>query len=223
MFKILVLEDDKNARNLMVEFLNMSGFDVVAVENGVQGIEAFSKENFDMIITDVMMDEMDGNEFAEYVRSKDKNIHIIMTTALGEFKSKEKGYLNGVDDYIVKPINYDELVLKVKSILRRCKSNELNIFSFSDFKMEEKNNDILVCGQLISLRKKEYELLHKMLSNPNKLFTREELIEEFWSDDIDVSDRVIDTQIKRIRNKTKCSSFEIVTVRGIGYKVIINE
>lgn len=221
MFKVLVVEDDNNIRSLVSKFLENEGFEVSQAVDGHEGLKIYEEQHFDILITDVMMPKTDGNELANIIRMQNKDIPIMMLTALESIDDKEKSFLSGSDDYMVKPVDMKELVLRVKALLRRYKIATENKIQHKRIHMDFKSLVVTVSGQNIELTQKEFKLLYKLISNPNTIFTRNQLINEIWGFESESYDRTVDTHVKRIREKVKCEDIQLVTVRGLGYKVVL--
>ena len=221
MFKVLVVEDDSNIRSLVSKFLENEGFEVSQAVDGQEALRIYEEQHFDILITDVMMPKTDGNELANIIRVQNKDIPIMMLTALESIDDKEKSFLSGSDDYMVKPVDMKELVLRVKALLRRYKIATENKIDYKSLHMDFKSLVVTVSGQNIELTQKEFGLLYKLISNPNTIFTRNQLINEIWGYESESYDRTVDTHVKRIREKVKCEDIQLITVRGLGYKVVL--
>lgn len=221
MFHILFAEDDMNLRNVVTKTLCNSGYTVVAVADGKAAYESFCSEQFDLVITDIMMPYMDGNQLTAEIRKISEDTPILMLTALDAIDDKEKGFNSGADDYLVKPFELKELVLRAKALMRRYNAVSENKIILPHTELNYNTNTALINGQSTELTKKEFLLLFKLLSNPNIIFSREQLINEIWGYDSDSGDRTVDTHIKWLRDKAENDDFKIVTVRGLGYKVIL--
>lgn len=225
MFKILVLEDDKKLNESICLFLEKNGYKAYSSHSADEAYSLMYENTFDLIISDIMMDGEDGFEFATTVRKTNAEIPILFMTALDDFSSKQKGYNAGIDDYMVKPVNLDELLLHIKALLRRAKiatSREIRVGSLV---MNIDEYSASVDGKEIIFSAKEFNILYKLLSYPKKTFTRTQLMDEFWSADTETSTRTVDVYLTKIREKIACcKDVEIQTVYGVGYKaVIINE
>ena len=220
MLKILVVEDDENIRKLTSKNLSNNGFSIIECKNGQEAIDIFQNQHFDLIITDIMMPKIDGNELSLEIRKINKDIPIIMLTALESFNDKEKGFVSGADDYMVKPVDMKELILRVKALLRRYKIFSENKIEMNSIVLYSNTNTVKVNEENIELTKKEFLLLFKLLSNFNIIFTREQLMNEIWGYDSLSDDRTVDTHIKKLRERITCDDFEIITVRGLGYKAV---
>ena len=222
MFQILVVEDDRDLNRTVCAYLNNSGYRATGCLNGSDAYDAMYEKVFDLIVSDIMMPGIDGFEFAKTVRTLNENIPIIFMTARDDFASKQRGYRIGVDDYMVKPIDLDELFLRIGALLRRAKiaaSRKLEVGSFS-MDMDER---IALLGQEeISLTNREFNILYKLLSYPKKTFTRQQLMDEFWDADTQTAPRAVDVYMTKLRSKlSDCTDFEIKTVHGLGYKAVV--
>ena len=222
MFQILVVEDDKDLNRTVCAFLNNSGYGATGAFSAGEAYDAMYETVFDLIVSDIMMPGIDGFEFARTVRSLNENIPILFMTARDDFASKQRGYRIGVDDYMVKPIDLDELFLRVGALLRRAKiasSRKLEIGSFS---MDMDEHIAMLGEEEISLTHREFNILYKLLSYPRKTFTRQQLMDEFWDADTDTALRAVDVYMTKNRSKLAgCQDFEIKTVHGLGYKAVV--
>ena len=222
MIKIMVVEDDTNIRKLMKTVLEQNGYEPLMATNGLEALKILDKQHIDLIVLDIMMPEMDGYELTEILRESGSAVPILMVTAKETLSDKKQGFMAGVDDYLVKPINEEEMILRIGALLRRSKIA-------SDRKLvvgtTELNYDELVivwAGQKVVPPKKEFLLLFKFLSYPNKIFTRRQLIDEIWSMESETDERTVDVHINRLRERFKDNDdFELVTVRGLGYKAVL--
>jgi len=221
MLNILVVEDDYRLREIIAKNLERNGYEVLQAVNGEEGYQTFEETYVDLIITDIMMPKVDGNALVKRVRYLNKDIPIIMLTALESYYDKEKSYNNGADDYMVKPVNMKELLLRIKALLKRYKIVSESMYELGPLHMDFKSKTCLVDQKQINLTVKEFDLLYKLLSSPNQIFTREQLLNEIWGYDTESYERTVDTHIKRLREKISIKEFEIVTVRGLGYKVVL--
>ena len=222
MVKILVVEDDKTMNKLVSSYLRDNGYEVKSCFNGVEALEALEGSRYSMIISDIMMPHMDGFELAESIRLTDKTTPIIFMSAKDDKPSKLYGYKIGVDDYITKPFDIDILMMKITAILRRAKIESDKVLEVGNFIMNTDERTATIDGKEISLTAREFDILFKFLSYPKKTFTRSALMEEFWDYDSSATSRTVDVYIAKIREKTaECTSFEILTVHGLGYKAII--
>lgn len=223
MNKILIIEDDLNHLELYKSFLLQSQFKVVTAQDGKEALEILDKQAVDLIITDVMMPEMDGYEFSGLLREAGDETPILMITAKDTFEDKKKGFRIGIDDYMVKPIDVNEMVLRVEALLRRAKILHENELRMGNTTLYQETLQIEENDNRMELPQKEFQLLYKLLAYPNKIFTRQQLMDEIWGYDSDSDERTVDVHIKRLRDKLhKNIDFQIVTVRGLGYKAVQN-
>lgn len=225
MFKILVLEDDVKLNDSVRLFLENNGYSSVAAFSAAEAYTAVYDNKFDLIISDVMMNGEDGFEFAKNIRNENAEIPILFMTALDDFSSKKKGYNAGIDDYMVKPVNLDELLLHIEALLRRAKIATNREIKIGSLVMNIDEYSATIDGEEVIFSAKEFNILYKLLSYPKKTFTRTQLMDEFWSADTDTSVRTVDVYLTKIREKiSKCKDVQIQTVYGVGYKaVIVNE
>ncbi len=222
MFKILVVEDDKNLRKLIVTCLEKANYTVFESINGEQALNLIDKEYIDLIVTDIMMPEMNGYELIKELRDAKYEVPILIITAKDDIEDKRQGFNLGADDYMVKPINIDELILRVKSLLKRAKQANEKIIKIGEVELNYDKLELKKKEKTYQLTQKEFYLIYKLLSSPDTIFKRQELIEEIWGLENESDYRTIDVHIKRIREKLDdIKEFEIVTIRGIGYKAII--
>ncbi len=222
MLKILVVDDDKALNALVCSYLSDNGYEYRACFNGREAIEVFEKEETDLIITDVMMPEMDGFAFAAKVRESDKQIPILFMTALDDKPSKQLGYRIGIDDYVVKPFDCDLLILRVAALLRRANIERSRELVAGNLRMNKDEHTAYADGVELPLTVREFDLLFKFLSFPKRTFTRAQLMDEFWGFDSSATSRTVDVYMVKLREKTAaCNGFEIVTVHGLGYKAVL--
>lgn len=222
MYKILVVEDDSRLNQAACNFLNNSGYPAMGVLNVSDAYNAMYHTKFDLIISDIMMPEIDGFEFAETIRESDQTTPILFMTAKDDMPSKSKGYMAGIDDYMVKPINFEELLLHVRALLRRAGIMSQKILTLGNFSMNAEQMTVTVNGEDIPVTVREFNILFKMLSYPKKAFSRAQLMEEFWDADSDATLRAVDMYIAKLRDKfADRPEFKIVTVYGMGYKAVI--
>lgn len=221
MFKIIVIDDDINLNFLIAKVLTKNGYQVYQCYNAESAYDVLDKNYIDLIITDIMMPGIDGYKFTESLRKEKIDIPILMITAKEEFKDKAMGFNVGADDYLVKPINLDELVLRVKALLRRAKINNEKKVSIGTTSLDYNTFTVQTLDEVVELPQKEFNILFKLFSYPNQIFTRTQLMNEFWGMLSESDERTIDVHINRLRDKFKDNpDFEIVTVRGLGYKVV---
>ncbi|MBQ2872714.1 MAG: response regulator transcription factor [Bacilli bacterium] len=221
MVTILVVEDNEHTR-LLTEARLKKYYNVVTAENGSQAIDIFYEKQIDLIVTDIMMPVMDGYEMLKCLRDNKEEVPILFLTAKSTFESKRMGYDLGIDDYITKPIDYEELLLRIKALLRRANISSKMKINIGTFIMDENDYSVYNDGNKIELTKKEFELLFKLLSYPNKVMTKIQLLEAIWGYESNSSEDTIKTHINKIRNKLKdVKYFEIISVKGLGYKVVM--
>ncbi|MNO19632.1 Heme response regulator HssR [compost metagenome] len=222
MFKILVVEDDKEINYAVCLFLKQSGYDAVGCLDANEAYNAMYAGAFDLIISDIMMPKIDGFEFAETVRRLNQEIPILFVTARDDLTSKQKGFRAGIDDYMVKPIELDELILRIKALLRRAGIANSKQLTLGGLVINEEERSASLNGEDIPLTVREFNLLFKMLSYPKKTFTRSQLMDEFWDAESGSGPRAVDVYITKLREKfAACTDFEIVTVHGLGYKAVV--
>ena len=222
MFKILVVEDDCELNRSVCSFLNNSGYEATGCQNADEAYDAMYDTIFDIIVSDIMMPEIDGYEFAKTVRSLNEEIPILFMTARDDFASKQRGYRIGIDDYMIKPIDLDELVLRIGALLRRAKIASSRTLTVGSFRMDMDERTAYLNDEEIPLTVREFNLLYKLLSYPKKTFTRTQLMDEFWDAETASGTRTVDVYMTKLRSKlSECTDFEIVTVHGMGYKAVI--
>lgn len=224
MFNILVVEDDKNLRKLITTYLQRNKYNTYEATNGEEALNVLDQSYIDLIVSDIMMPKMDGYELIKSLRKAKYDVPILIITAKSEIEDKKEGFLLGADDYMVKPIDIEEMLLRIQVLLRRSKSASEKKIQIGDLLLNYNQLSVIKKDKVYNLAQKEFYLLYKLLSTPNTIFTRQELIEEVWGLESDSDYRTVDVHIKRIREKMKdVDEFEIVTIRGIGYKAIIHE
>lgn len=219
MINLLIVEDDKNLRRLMEVFLKENGFEVFLAEDGEKAVEIFYDYHIDLVLCDIMMPKVNGYNLVKELKKFNYDLPIIMVTAKESFEDKKKGFLIGADDYMVKPIDLDEMLLRINALLRRAKIANEHKLVIGNVMLDYDALTITKGEKIIELTKKEFYLLFKLLSYPKQIFTRQQLIEEIWGMDIESDERTVDVHIKRIREKlSDFDEFKIITVRGLGYK-----
>ena len=224
MFNILVVEDDKNLRKLITTYLQRNKYNTYEATNGEEALNVLDQSYIDLIVSDIMMPKMDGYELIKSLREAKYDVPILIITAKSEIEDKKEGFLLGADDYMVKPIDIEEMLLRIQVLLRRSKSASEKKIQIGELLLNYNQLSVIKKDKVYNLAQKEFYLLYKLLSTPNTIFTRQELIEEVWGLESDSDYRTVDVHIKRIREKMKdVDEFEIVTIRGIGYKAIIHE
>lgn len=222
MFKILVLEDDQELNRTVCTFLNNSGYEAVGCLNANEAYDALYENMIDLIVSDIMMPGVDGFEFAKNVRDVNSEIPILFMTARDDIASKQRGFRIGVDDYMVKPIDLDELFLRIGALLRRAKIAASRKLEIGSFVMDADEHTAYLGEEEISLTSREFSILYKLLSYPKKTFTRTQLMDEFWDADTATAPRAVDVYMTKLRQKlSSCEDFEIKTVHGLGYKAVI--
>ena len=222
MFKILVLEDDKELNRTVCAFLNNSGYEAVGCINANEAYDALYENTIDLIVSDIMMPGVDGFEFARNVRDVNNDIPILFMTARDDIASKQRGFRIGVDDYMVNPIDLDELFLRIGALLRRAKIASSRKLEIGSFVMDADEHTAYLGDDEISLTSREFNILYKLLSYPKKTFTRTQLMDEFWDVDTGTAPRAVDVYMTKLRQKlSDCEDFEIKTVHGLGYKAVI--
>ncbi len=222
MFKILVVEDDRELNKTVCSFLNRNGYDATGCLTANDAYDALYENIFDLIISDIMMPHIDGFEFASNVRDTNEDIPILFVTARDDIASKQKGFRIGVDDYMVKPINLDELILRIGALLRRAKIATSRKLEVGNFRMDADEHTAYLGDEEIIFTSREFDILYKLLSYPKKTFTRTQLMDEFWDADSETAPRAVDVYMTKLRSKLSCcEDFEIKTVHGLGYKAVI--
>ena len=222
MFNILVVEDDRDLNKSVCSFLNHSGYEATGCLSAAEAYDALYEKTFDLIVSDIMMPGIDGFELAKNVRALNEDIPILFVTARDDIASKQRGFRIGVDDYMVKPIDLDELFLRIGALLRRAKIASSRKLTVGSFVMDADEHTAYLDGQEIPMTRREFSILYKLLSYPKKTFTRTQLMDEFWDADTETAPRAVDVYMTKLRGKLAgCTDFEIVTVHGLGYKVVI--
>lgn len=222
MFKILIVEDDKDLNRTVCVYLNQNGYEAQGCLNAVDAYDAMYSSAFDLIVSDIMMPEIDGFEFAAAVRELNENIPILFMTARDDFASKQKGYRLGIDDYMIKPVDLDELLLRIGALLRRAKIASSRRLEIGNLVLDADERTAVLGDDEISLTVREFNILYKLLSYPKKTFTRTQLMDEFWDMDTNTAPRAVDVYMAKLREKfSGCDDFEIVTVHGLGYKAVV--
>ena len=223
MFKLLVVEDDRELNKTVCSYLNQNGYEAVGCLSANEAYDAmYGGTLFDLIVSDIMMPEIDGFEFARTVRELNKEIPILFMTARDDFASKQRGFKMGIDDYMVKPIDLDELLLRVEALLRRAKIATSKKLTVGSLTLDAEEHTAYFHDEEIPLTVREFNLIYKLLSYPKKTFTRSQLMDEFWGVESDTGLRAVDVYITKLRDKfSACHDFEIKTVRGLGYKAVL--
>ena len=221
MFSILVCEDDFAIKTMISTKLKQENYSVHTAQNGQEALNLMEKQQIDLVISDIMMPEMDGYEFVQTLRETKHTLPILMITAKSQLESLEAAFKLGVDDYMVKPLRLEELVLRVKALLRRSQLEADKVLTFTHTRLDYNALTMtdLTTGEQVQIPPKEFFLLYKLLSHPEKIFTRLDLLDDIWGMEEDYDERLVDACIKRLRQKMKGNEdFDIVTVRGLGYK-----
>jgi DNA-binding response OmpR family regulator len=219
MFNILVVDDNESIRKLMTAYLVRAGYKVYCAGDGLEALEVLDKEQIDLMIADIMMPNMDGYTLTQELRTSYYNFPILMITAKERIEDKRKGFAAGTDDYMVKPIDFDEMLLRVAALLRRARISTEHRIVIGDVILDYDSLTVKTKDETIILPKKEFYLLFKLLSYPDKIFTRQDLMDEIWGYDNETDERTVDVHIKRLREKfDNLTEFKILTVRGLGYK-----
>ena len=221
MFRILIVEDDGEVRQLFERVLVKNGYTAIGVSDGKEALEYLSHDYVDLVISDIMMPGMDGYALARSIREQSPAMPILMITAKGDFNDVSQGFFSGADDYMVKPINVNEMVLRVKALLRRAEMNHERRQKIGDTLMECDSLTVSRNGESQVLPQKEFMLLYKMAAYPGKIFTRQQLMDEIWGYDSESDTHTVDVHIGRLRDRFRDNKdFKIVTIRGVGYKVV---
>lgn len=221
MFNILVAEDNPDMRELFCTVLNDGGYRAIAASDGMEALDIMEKEYIDLIVADIMMPGMNGYELTEAIRGADYDLPILTVTAKDQFADMQKAFRIGTDDYMIKPINVKELLLRVEALLRRAKISTEKKIVVGNTVLNYDALTVTVNGVESILPQKEFYLLYKLLSYPNKIFTRQQLMDEIWGMFSETDERTVNTHINRLRDRFQnCHDFEIVTIRGLGYKVV---
>lgn len=220
MVNILVVDDNDSIRKLITMYLKRDGYNVFAASDGLEALDVLGQEHIDLIILDIMMPNMDGYTLTNELRTAKYSLPILMITAKETFADKKQGFSVGTDDYMVKPIDFDEMLLRVSALLRRAKISNEHKIVLGDITLDHDTLTVTTKNEAILLPQKEFHLLFKLLNYPQKIFTRQELMAEIWGFDSDTDERTVDVHIKRLREKfDNYEEFKIITVRGLGYKV----
>ena len=222
MIHILVVEDDEKLNRIVCTYLNDSGFQAKGCLGAQEAYDEMYNQLYDLIISDIMMPGIDGFEFARTVRKVNQRIPILFMSARDDLPSKQKGFQLGIDDYMVKPVDLDELALRVRALLRRANIEMERKITVGNLVLDADGMSAEVDGEEISLTNREFNIIFKLLSYPKKTFSRAQLMDEFWDIDSDTSLRAVDVYMTKLRNKLSgCDGFRIVTVRGLGYKAVL--
>ncbi len=223
MVRILVGEDDNELNKAVCSYLNRNGYETVGCHSANEAYDAmYGGTLFDLIISDVMMPGVDGFEFAETVREQNQHIPILFMTARDDFVAKQRGFKVGIDDYMVKPVDLDELLLHIGALMRRANIANTRKLTVGSLVLDADERTAVLDGEEIPLTVREFNLLYKLLSYPKKTFTRQQLMDEFWDMASCSGSRTVDVYMTKLRDKfSKCRDFEIQTVHGLGYKAVL--
>lgn len=223
MFQILVVEDDRELNRTVCAYLNQNGYQATGCLSAVEAYDAMYGNLFDLIISDIMMPDVDGFAFVETVREQNKDIPILFMTARDDFAAKQRGFRMGIDDYMVKPVDLEELLLRIGALLRRARIASSRKIEIGKLTLDADERTAYLDGAEVPLTVREFNLLYKLLSYPKKTFTRSQLMEEFWDVDSTSSLRTVDVYMAKLREKfASCKDFSIVTVHGLGYKAVLS-
>lgn len=223
MVHVLVVEDDVRFNQIVCASLNAAGYAVQGCTNASEAFDALHDSGADIIISDIMMPDIDGFEFVEDVRRINKRIPILLMTARDDLSAKRQGFRAGIDDYMVKPIDLDELLLRIEALLRRARIEDEKRLTVGKTVLDAEEVSVYVDGTPVTLTLREFQITYKLLSYPRRTFSRAQLMDEFWSGETSASLRAVDVYITRIREKfSGCEDFKIVTVHGLGYKAVPN-
>ncbi|MBQ9003839.1 MAG: response regulator transcription factor [Eggerthellaceae bacterium] len=224
MFKVLIVEDDQKLNSLYCSFLEKQGYEAVAAHNAAEAIEAFETNHFDIALCDIMMPGVDGVMLVDAIRKNETELPIMMLTALGDFKSKQRAFGAGSDDYMVKPVDLNELALRMSALLRRSRSVSRRKIVVGDAVLDSDKLTVVEGSNSTVLPPKEFLVLFKLCSSPGRIFTRRDIMDDVWGIQTESGERTVDVHIKRLRKRFESSeSFKIETVRGIGYKVTLTK
>ena len=223
MFRILVVEDDPELNSTVCTYLQRNGYSAVGCLNAAEAYDAlYGGTLFDLIISDIMMPGIDGFEFAQTIREQNQDIPILFMTARDDFAAKQRGFRAGIDDYMTKPIDLDELLLHIGALMRRARIANSRKIETGKLVLDADEHTAYLGGKEVPLTVREFNLLYKLLSYPKKTFTRAQLMEEFWEGDSTSGLRTVDVYMTKLRSKfSDCQDFEIVTVHGLGYKAVL--
>ena len=221
MFHILVVEDDRALRELFCTVLSKNGFVYHEARDGVEAWDVLEKQYIDLVVTDIMMPNMNGFEFVKSLRQNALNMPVLMITAKDTFEDMQGGFLAGTDDYMVKPVNVNEMILRINALLKRAQIVNEKKIRFENAELRYDDLTVCISGDCSVLPKKEFYILYKLLSNPNRVFTKQQIMDEIWGMDTESDPHTLDVHISRLRERFKDNAqFEIVTIRGLGYKAV---
>ncbi len=219
MFQILLAEDDQSLRELMSDYLTQNGYQVFQAADGLEAMDQLDRNHIDLMVCDVMMPGMDGYQLTAELREAGYRLPVIMVTARESLEDKHQGFLSGTDDYMVKPVDFEELLWRISALLRRAQLANDHRLQIGDVVLDYDNLSVTTPDGTITLPRKEFQLIFKLLNAPGKTFTRQQLMEDLWGPDSDADERTVDVHIKRLREKFgNLPQFKLVTVRGLGYR-----
>ncbi len=223
MFRVLVVEDDKELNKAVCSYLGGNGYETIGCLSANEAYNAmYGGTIIDLIISDIMMPDIDGFEFAETIREQNQTVPILFMTARDDFAAKQRGFKVGIDDYMIKPVDLDELLLRVGALLRRANIANSRRLTVGSLVLNADEHTAVLDGEEIPLTVREFNLLYKLLSYPKKTFTRSQLMDEFWDISSNATSRTVDVYMTKLRDKfSRCRDFEIVTVYGLGYKAVL--
>ncbi len=222
MFKILIIDDDKNIRYVMKERLELERYTVITASDGVEALDILDKTHVDLVIVDIMMPKLNGYEFTEELRTFNQDLPVLMISAKDLPRDRMKGFISGIDDYMTKPINSEELLLHIKALLRRAKMVNEQKLQIGSITLDYNTQLVIRGEEKIELPQKEFMLLFKLLSSPNQIFTRIQLMDEIWGYDCDTATDTVTVHISRLRKRFEgWNEFELKAIKGLGYKAEI--
>lgn len=221
MFKILIAEDDINLNRLIDKNLTERGYSVISTRNGKQAKDNFDLHSPDILITDIMMPEMDGFALVKQIKNERPDFPVIMLTALDAYEDKKLSFELGADDYVSKPVNFDELALRINALLRRYSLVTLKDITHKELRLNYVGKYLTINNNPVDLTKKEFLLLYMLLSTPGRIYSRTQILDEIWGYDSDSQERTVDVHINKLRERLHNQSVEIITVRGLGYKAVL--
>lgn len=222
MVTILIAEDDPHVRYLLGETLRAAGFRTIEAADGAQALVCFDEQHIDLLVTDVMMPHVSGIELVRALRQAGYDLPILMLTVLDTFADKEAGFVTGVDDYLVKPVDLDEWLLRIHALLRRSKIVATQELVVKTLTLRMRDATVVTPDGELALPHKEFQLLYRLLSQPKQIFTRQQLMDEIWGYDVESDSRTVDVHVKRLRDKfNQYEVFTIETVWGLGYKGVV--
>ena len=222
MVNILLVEDEKELNDILKTYLESEGYNVYQCFNGEEGLKAYNQNKIDLVLSDIMMPVVDGFKLAESIRNEDASVPIIFISAKDDKLSKKFGYKLLIDDYIVKPFDIDEVLMKIKALLRRANIEQTKLLTVGNLTMDVEEHTAYIDGKEANFTVREFDILYRLLSYPKKTFTRSKLMEEFWDFDSSATSRTVDGYVAKLREKAEqCDGFSIVTVHGLGYKAVL--